>query len=170
MEEVQIISSKFLPVSPIGALTLFAGPAGLIQIAFGRLPEIPATDSFSVGLFDLASQQLEEYFSGIRKEFSLPLDCRGFSTFQAAVLQACAAIPYGSTKTYGQLAANVGKPKAARAVGLVMAGNPLPIIIPCHRVIGSDRKLRGYAAPGGLETKTWLLRLEGHTIAAEKLV
>lgn len=170
MEEELIISSKILPALPIGALTLFASPAGLVQIAFVRLPETPASDPITAEILDQAIQQLEEYFSGIRKEFTLPLDWSGISTFQAAVLHACAAIPYGSVRTYGELASSVDSPKGARAVGMVMAGNPLPIIIPCHRVIGSDRKLRGYAAPSGLEAKAWLLRLEGHTIAAEKLV
>ena len=170
MVEIHFISSKILPATPIGALSLFASPAGLVQIAFGRLPETPATDSITAGLLDQAVQQLGEYFSGTRREFTLPLDCGGSSNFQAAVLQACAPIPYGSVRSYGELASSVGSPKAARAVGMVMAGNPLPIIIPCHRVIGSDRKLRGYAAPSGLEAKAWLLRLEGHTIAAEKLV
>ena len=102
-------------------------------------------------------QQLDEYFSGKRKNFSIPLDLRG-TDFQMKVWNALQIIPYGKTVSYGQLAAITGNPKASRAVGMANNRNPVPVIVPCHRVIGSDGSLTGYA--GGLELKKQLLELE----------
>jgi len=105
-----------------------------------------------------ALTQLREYFSRIRREFDLPLDVRG-TAFQRAVWAEVACIPYGATATYGEIAQRMGRPGAARAVGAAMGANPLPIIVPCHRVIGAGGSLTGYG--GGLEVKAALLRLEG---------
>ena len=102
-------------------------------------------------------QQLDEYFAGTRTCFELPL-CPQGTVFQKAVWQALSAIPYGQTRTYAQIAALIGKPKACRAVGMANHKNPLPILIPCHRVIGADGRLTGYA--GGLTIKQLLLDLE----------
>lgn len=107
-----------------------------------------------------AVRQLVEYLEGKRKSFDLPVDWHGMSPFQEQVLRSTAAIPYGQVSTYGELAHSIGRPGAARAVGGAEATNPMPLVIPCHRVIGSDGKLHGYGAPGGLETKAWLLQLE----------
>jgi len=104
--------------------------------------------------------QIQEYLSGERTTFDLEIDWRLITPFQRQVLELQLAIPYGETRTYGQLAAQLGKPRAARAVGRAGATNPIPLIIPCHRVIGSDGSLRGYGAPGGIQTKAWLLALE----------
>ena len=101
--------------------------------------------------------QLEEYFTGARKTFDLPL-APGGTPFQQAVWQALTAIPWGETRSYGQIAREIGRPGAARAVGMANHRNPLPILIPCHRVIGAGGRLVGYA--GGLELKQALLRLE----------
>ena len=105
-----------------------------------------------------ALTQLREYFSRIRREFGLPLDVRG-TAFQRTVWAEVARIPYGVTATYGEIAQRVGRPGAARAVGAAMTANPLPILVPCHRVIGAGGSLTGYG--GGLEMKAALLRLEG---------
>ena len=105
-----------------------------------------------------AKRQLEEYFAGLRAGFSLPLNPQG-TAFQKKVWQHLEAIPYGQTRTYGQIAAAVGQPTASRAVGGANHNNPIAIVIPCHRVIGANGKLTGYA--GGLDIKEKLLRLEG---------
>jgi methylated-DNA-[protein]-cysteine S-methyltransferase len=105
-------------------------------------------------------KQVEGYLSGSRREFSLPLDWRGMSTFQTAVYKAVLEVPYGRTKTYGEIAAQLGRPNAARAVGAANAANPLPLIIPCHRLVGADGALKGYGSGRGISTKAWLLNLE----------
>ena len=108
-------------------------------------------------------QQLQEYLAGERQEFDLPLDMRSMRPFQKQVLAATSAIPAGQYATYQALALQIGKPRAMRAVGRAEATNPIPLVIPCHRVIGSDGSLRGYG--GGLEMKSALLRLEGALLA-----
>jgi len=107
---------------------------------------------------DEVRRELDEYFEGKRQEFDLPLDLR-VATFHAEVLDELARVPYGMTTTYGVLAARVGHPRAARAVGTVMHNNPIPIVLPCHRVVGANGSLTGYA--GGLDIKLRLLQLEG---------
>lgn len=104
--------------------------------------------------------QLEEYLAGQRSTFEVDIDWALCTPFQRQVLEQQQAIPFGETRTYSQLAAQIGKPLAARAVGRAGATNPIPLIIPCHRVIGADGSLRGYGAPGGIQTKAWLLALE----------
>ena len=108
-------------------------------------------------LSDLAFSQLDEYFHGKRKEFDFPLEMRG-TEFQKKVWMALSDIPYGETRTYKEIATAVGSPKASRAVGMANNKNPIAIVVPCHRVIGSNGKLVGYA--GGLEMKTALLEIE----------
>ena len=111
----------------------------------------------SIDVLDEAAHQLEEYFAGTRTTFDLPLDLHG-TTFQRAAWQALAEIPYGETRTYAEQAARLGRPAAARAVGAANGRNPLSIVLPCHRVIGSDGALRGFA--GGLDVKAALLAFE----------
>lgn len=105
--------------------------------------------------------QLERYFNGERLQFEAPIDWTRFSPFQRQVLQHVYAIGYGHTKSYQDIATEIGRQGAARAVGRANATNPIPIIIPCHRVLGANGKLHGYGGAGGVETKAWLLRLEG---------
>lgn len=105
-----------------------------------------------------AEQQLEEYFSGSRHNFDLPL-APSVTAFQESVLKVLESIPYGQTRTYSWVASQIGNPKASRAVGTACNRNPLPILIPCHRIIGASGNLTGYAA--GLDAKRWLLNLEG---------
>jgi methylated-DNA-[protein]-cysteine S-methyltransferase len=107
---------------------------------------------------------LQAYLDGSLQRFSLPLAWSRTEGFQREVLQVVAGIPFGELMSYGEIAKLVGKPGASRAVGAAVGSNPWLIVVPCHRVIGSDRKLHGFSAPGGLETKTWLLRHEGHEI------
>lgn len=105
--------------------------------------------------------QLVEYLEGRRKQFDVAIDWSVLSDFQAGALRLVAAIPYGQTRTYQQIAGDLGNPDAARAVGRANATNPMPVIIPCHRVLASDGGLQGYGGAGGVETKAWLLQLEG---------
>lgn len=108
-----------------------------------------------------AAALLEGYFRGENVQFDLPLDDSGFTQFQSEVYRLVAAIPYGHVKSYGQVAAEIGRPGAARGIGTAMARNPLPIIIPCHRVVGCAGGMTGYSAPGGIATKQDLLLMEG---------
>jgi methylated-DNA-[protein]-cysteine S-methyltransferase len=105
-------------------------------------------------------RQLKEYLDGSLQQFSLPLDLSRLTPFQQRVLHLTTQIPYGQTATYKSIAILVGKPNAARAVGRVEATNPIPLVIPCHRVLGSDGTLHGYGGPGGIKLKAWLLQLE----------
>lgn len=149
--------------SPVGKLKLVASDIGLVAILWEndnprrvRLGELTEDEKHPVLLE--AERQLSEYFQGRRKSFSLPLDMRG-TQFQKDVWGALLAIPFGETRSYGQLAKQLGSPKATRAVGAANGRNPISIIVPCHRVIGSSGKLTGFA--GGLDRKALLLNLEG---------
>lgn len=148
--------------SPIGPLLLAASDTGMHAIEFqdARHP-VRRGDDWQEGshpLLQRAEKQLREYFAGRRRSFDLPLAPQG-TPFQREVWQALASIPYGKTSSYGELAARVGKPSASRAVGAANGRNPLPIVLPCHRVIGADGSLTGFG--GGLPAKQFLLRLEG---------
>jgi len=146
--------------TPIGALLLAGDDDGLGLVGFpkGKMRHDPEPDwIFNAKPFAAARQQLEEYFAGERKEFDLPLHLSG-TDFQVQVLQELRRIPYGETTSYGDIAKRIGRPKAMRAVGAANGRNPIPIIVPCHRVIGSSGDLTGFG--GGLDTKKALLRLE----------
>lgn len=140
----------------IGKLTLVADEESVKEIRFGwEIKEGEKEENHP--LLQWTRRELEEYFQGKRKEFSVPLKPDG-TEFQKKVWKALTEIPYGETRTYGEVAAAVGNDKASRAVGMANHCNPIPVIIPCHRVIGKNGKLTGYA--GGLEKKTALLDLE----------
>ena len=111
------------------------------------------------------TRELGEYLSGRRNAFTIPIDWSLFRPFQREALQAVFRIPYGETCTYRDIAVEIGRPHACRAVGRANATNPMPLVIPCHRVIGRDGKLHGYGGGEGLKTKEWLLKLEGAIIA-----
>lgn len=143
--------------SPIGPLALSASERGLVQIDFMPAVEISRGKGRAAEILHIAKDQLEEYFAGARKCFDLPLDISG-SAFQRKVWKALASIPYGQTRSYKELALLSGSSKAFRAVGGANGKNPLPIILPCHRVVRADGKLGGYS--GGLEIKKALLDLE----------
>lgn len=149
--------------SPVGDLHVAATERGLCRISyFGDAWEDGLARQFGARVLrttlDDVRRELDEYFEGRRREFDLPIDLR-VAPFPAAVLREVAAVPYGRTDTYGSLARKVGRPKAARAVGTVMNRNPIPIVLPCHRIVGASGALTGYA--GGLERKRILLQLEG---------
>ena len=147
--------------TPIGVLTLAADDAGLRRIDFPPPRPPPAGEDWregSTGVLREARRQMDAYFAGERREFDLPLSPHG-TGFQRTVWAALASIPYGRTWSYRDLAQRIGKPSAMRAVGAANGRNPLPIVLPCHRVIGADGSLTGFG--GGLPTKAFLLRLEG---------
>jgi methylated-DNA-[protein]-cysteine S-methyltransferase len=154
--------------TPIGPLLVATSEQGVCRISFQPDPEEEverlARDYGPRVLrsrrpIDDARRQLDEYFAGRRHAFELRTDLRPLAPFNREVLGALARVAYGELTTYGTLAAQVGRPQAARAVGTVMNRNPLPIVLPCHRVVGSTGKLVGYG--GGLHVKERLLRLEG---------
>ena len=148
--------------SPIGELLLAADDEGLRIIEFPphRFPRVQDVDwrADENETLHAAREQLTEYFAGTRREFDLPLAPRG-TPFQCAAWWALAKIPYGATRSYAQMAMHLGKPTATRAVGAANGRNPLPIVLPCHRVIGKNGSLTGFG--GGLPTKQFLLELEG---------
>ena len=146
--------------TPIGELLLAGDDDALCLVGFpeGSMRRDPEPDwIYNEKPFAVARQQLTEYFAGERREFDLPLKLNG-TEFQMSVLRALQQIPYGETTSYAEIAERVGRPKAVRAVGAANGRNPIPIIVPCHRVIGSHGELTGFG--GGLETKEALLRLE----------
>lgn len=140
--------------TPLGRVLLRATDAGLAEIRFGASVSEDATSR----VLDLSAQELLAYFAGELREFSTPIDPRG-TDFQLCVWGALREIPFGQTRSYAQQAAAIGRPDAVRAVAAANGKNPLPIVVPCHRVIGSDGSLTGYA--GGLGVKQALLELEG---------
>lgn len=148
MKRIRIIDS------PVGLLRLEAEDDALTGLYF---EEDAACQSDESEILDRAQRQLGEYFAGKRREFDLPLRPKG-TPFQLADWKALERIPYGETVSYGDIARAIGKPKACRAVGMANHANPISIIVPCHRVVGSNGKLTGYG--GGLAVKQWLLEHE----------
>lgn len=158
-EHLRVTDAYTVVDSPVGPLTLAGNAGALTTVWFDGAP--PAVESGAAhrdpALFRAAADQLEAYFAGERHEFDLTLAPSG-TPFQLSVWRGLLEIPYGETCTYGQLAARLGSPGASRAVGLANGRNPLAIIVPCHRVIGADGTLTGYA--GGMDRKRVLLDLE----------
>lgn len=159
--------------TPVGTVWVAASPAGLVSISLwddeprfmaevarltGRAPDNAAKPG---PIVTAALTELDAYLRGELRQFTTPIDWSVVKPFQRQALELVCAVPYGRTSTYGAIAAQLGRPGAVRAVGQANATNPIPIIIPCHRILGADGKLNGYGARGGLETKAWLLRLEG---------
>ena len=156
--------------TPLGDLRLLARHERLVGVVFlagaaGVQPgsrSVPAvSDGSASPVLRQASRELAEYFAGERRAFEVPLDLSGWPPFTRKILEELCKVPYGETLTYGELAARAGSPRAARAVGQAMAANPLPIIIPCHRVLASNGTLGGYSGREGVKTKARLLELEG---------
>ena len=154
--------------TPLGSLLVATTERGLCSIVYDAEPDVEVerlARAFGMRVLraakpiDPARRELNEYFDGKRQVFDLPLDVGLIADFNRRVLDELARVPYGEVVTYGQLATRADRPRAARAVGTVMNRNPIPIVLPCHRVIGANGSLTGYG--GGLERKEMLLRLEG---------
>jgi methylated-DNA-[protein]-cysteine S-methyltransferase len=155
--------------SPVGPLTIFVTPRGVLRITYADDALDAVMDDVAARVSprileapeqtDLARRQLDDYFQGHRRTFELPLDWRLVRGFAGPVLRAAASVPFGQVTTYREVAAAAGSPRAFRAAGTALGSNPIPIVVPCHRVLHSDGGLGGYA--GGLERKRYLLRLEG---------
>ena len=156
--------------SPLGLLGLAVTDRGLAMVRFGDLDE--ALDEVSrrlsprvlrsPGRVDPVRRELDEYFDRRRRHFDVALDWSLTGDFQRRILQAAVAIPYGGVATYGEVAAAAGSPRGSRAAGNALGGNPIPVIVPCHRVVAAGGKLGGYT--GGVDKKELLLRLEGVTV------
>jgi methylated-DNA-[protein]-cysteine S-methyltransferase len=158
--------------SPVGELFVGVSDRGLCVISYEADPDLQVqrlARGFGSRVLrsprpiDPTRRQLDEYFAGKRRRFDLDVDLRLARDFGRTVLEELERVPFGEVTTYGALAAKAGKPRAARAVGTIMNRNPIPIVLPCHRVVGANGSLVGYA--GGLERKQTLLRLEGALLA-----
>jgi methylated-DNA-[protein]-cysteine S-methyltransferase len=153
--------------SPLGTLTVAATPRGLVRVAYGPegqvVEELAATLSPRVleapARLDEARRELDQYFAGRRREFELPIDWSLVRGFTRRVLQVTAGIEFGNLRSYAEVAAGAGSPRAVRAAGNALGANPMPVIVPCHRVVRTGGGLGGYT--GGLERKEQLLRIEG---------
>ncbi|MCB9421870.1 MAG: methylated-DNA--[protein]-cysteine S-methyltransferase [Ardenticatenaceae bacterium] len=155
--------------SPLGRIWTAVSDAGLVAVSLWDDPEQfteqvarltgcpPELESERV---TAVTEQIQQYLHKERTSFDLAIDWSVMTPFQASALRVVYGIEYGRTLTYRDVAQQIGKPKAVRAVGRANATNPMPLVIPCHRVLGSDGKLHGFGAPGGLATKAWLLRME----------
>lgn len=156
-----MLAERHLP-SPFGPLRLFARGDALVGLYFPHHHPAPALEAVAAGddhpILEQGARELAEYFAGQRRSFSVPTAPEG-TPFQQEVWRALATIPFGETRSYADLAALVGRPKAVRAAGGANGKNPLAILIPCHRVIAADGGLGGYS--GSLEVKAWLLGHEG---------
>lgn len=159
--------------TPLGDLRLAVSDLGLVAVEW--VDSQVGFDSFLARLhrpiqphpkkLSPYARELGEYLNGKRNAFTIPIDWSLFRPFQREALQVVFRIPYGETCTYHDIALEIGRPLASRAVGRANATNPMPLVIPCHRVIGRDGKLHGYGGGEGLKTKEWLLKLEGAVIA-----
>jgi methylated-DNA-[protein]-cysteine S-methyltransferase len=153
--------------SPIGRLEIVANDDAITAITIERSGMLPRDDDAESpnDVARLAAEQLEEYFDGDRRSFDVPLDLSG-TAFRRSVWTALIGVAWGEHTTYGELGAAVGKPSAGRAVGGAIGANPIPLLIGCHRVLGSDGRVTGYSGGEGIPTKLWLLQHEGITLAA----
>lgn len=162
-----------LNATPLGDLRLVASDFGLVALEWADSQ--PALDAYLARLkrpvqpdarkVKPYAKELAEYLNRRRTAFTIPVDWTFFTSFQREALQAVYRIPYGETRTYIDIAREINRPLAYRAVGAANAMNPMPLVIPCHRVIGADGKLHGYGGGQGLPTKEWLLKMEGAVIA-----
>jgi methylated-DNA-[protein]-cysteine S-methyltransferase len=166
---IPTVKIGLLPTSPVGPLWVAVSEEGLVAVEWSMsqadFSRLIATRIHCAAVYDESCtaeplDQIAEYLAGKRRQFDLPLDLSTHSVFQRNVLNLTYQIPYGHTSTYKDIAIRLGKMNAARAVGRVEATNPIPLVIPCHRVLGTDGSLHGYGGPGGIKLKAWLLELE----------
>jgi O-6-methylguanine DNA methyltransferase len=174
MKQKIILHIGELKRTPIGDFWLAASERGLVAVEWGCTRtefetwlsrRFKRASEYGPGHVREAAKQVKEYLQGTRRLFTLEIDWTVLRPFQQEVLRDTCEIPYGETRTYKEIALHIGRPHAARAVGRAEATNPMPLVIPCHRVIGVDGKLHGYGMAEGLKTKAWLLLLEGAMIA-----
>lgn len=165
MNELLAIGS--VPQERVGPIWVALSPRGLVGVHM-KASETDIRERYSnweigedVQRTGPVLEQLSAYFGGKEEAFDVAIDWLALASFQRQVLQLVYEVPYGQTTTYQDIAMQLGNPGAARAVGRANATNPMPLIVPCHRVLGADGTLHGYGGPGGVETKAWLLALEG---------
>jgi methylated-DNA-[protein]-cysteine S-methyltransferase len=149
-------------ISPIGRIEIIARGDSIVGLTIERDGGLPhdSTPEKKNAVLATATRQLAEYFAGKRREFSVPVSLAG-TPFQKSVWDSLAAIPFGAVRSYGQVGMTTGRASAGRAVGGAVGANPVPIIIPCHRVLASDGRITGYSGGNGIPTKVWLLDHEG---------
>jgi methylated-DNA-[protein]-cysteine S-methyltransferase len=174
----EVVYYDCLPDTSVGPLYLAASLEGLLAVSYSdsELEFIDWLKDYTgaqvqrdPGRLAEAAQQVRQYLAGERHQFVLPLDLRFMTEFQRRVLTTVARVPPGQVTTYGDLARRIQRPQGARAVGQALGHNPIPIVLPCHRVLASDGDLTGYSGRGGIETKRYLLSLEGVDLAAGQL-
>jgi len=159
--------------TPVGDLRVAASDLGLIAVEwadaqpelYAYLLRLKVPVEQNQKRVQPYTKEIREYLKGKRREFTFPIHWATLADFTQTALKAVCQIPFGETRTYADIAAQIGHPRAFRAVGRANATNPMPLVIPCHRVIGRDGKLHGYGGGDGLPTKEWLLRLEGAVMA-----
>ncbi|MBB5633982.1 methylated-DNA-[protein]-cysteine S-methyltransferase [Cryobacterium mesophilum] len=153
--------------SPLGRLELTSDGKAITSLSIAKDGHLPfeSTPEKSNRVLDRAARQLDEYFAGRRRSFSLALAARG-TAFQHSIWDQLSALEWGEVTTYGELGLGTGRATAGRAVGGAIGANPIPIIVPCHRVLGSDGRVTGYSGGNGIPTKLWLLEHEGILLAA----
>ncbi|NMB60715.1 MAG: methylated-DNA--[protein]-cysteine S-methyltransferase [Chloroflexi bacterium] len=177
-ERAENICMAYIENDNIGSIMILATGKGVSRCTFTSLgifeqqllEQGDGVEGQAATILADALNQVNAYLQGELKQFDLPIDWAEISPFYRSVYEAAMRIPFGNVCSYGELATVVGKPGAARAVGQALGANPIALIVPCHRIIGYDGHLHGFSAPNGLQTKTWLLRLEGHHIADNRLL
>ncbi len=167
----EVLTEKRSLLVPIGVVHILASEGMITEIqllADDRKQAIKQKHELSdinARVLNIAAQQIEEYFSASRQMFSLPLRTQGRTPFSRQVYSCLEAIPFGEVRTYSELAVAAGHPKAARAVGQMMARNRFPLVLPCHRVLGKQGKMTGFSGGAGISTKEWLLEFERDSLA-----
>ena len=167
----------FIEDEDIGSIEITATVQGINRCEFsslgsfekGLLEQQDCLDADAALILSQALSQINAYLRGKLTVFNIPLDWSDISSFARKVYRATMQIPFGEVRTYGEIAAAIGQGNAARAVGAALGANPFVLLVPCHRVVGRNGHLHGFSAPGGLETKSWLLRHEGHFIQENRL-
>jgi methylated-DNA-[protein]-cysteine S-methyltransferase len=177
-ESTRQVCMAYIENKNTGPLLISATAKGICKCEFSSLGDFERVllaqeeclDPTAAQILSNAVSQINAYLSGELTSFDIPIDWEEMTPFAKKVYQATMQIPFGEVRTYGEIAGMIKNPEASRAVGRALGANPIALIVPCHRVVGSDGHLHGFSAPGGLETKSWLLQHEGHRIQENRLV